>query len=456
VGTEYVHNLQQQIYFLEMETQFLRSNAGEDAPNMSLSVDDQMSQLTRSFRDMEEKYRAEAEEQAENLLRLQAELTKRNKAYETLKQYIAEQQALAEANKAKQAAELQRCLEESVAAEKRAKSFQEMNEQVQAQLVTTEESLASTQTTMRELDVRTTENMKEKKGELKKCQADLKSCQDLAGGFEAEIANLNAALDDSNAKNEELTEQIAEAYAARDEAVVNLEVSELKLSEANAAHETRIADIHSLTVKNRELDTELFEAKQTIERESARNNRLQQALTESNAERGALRAKLNASEITVSQLQKRVQVQHAQRVDMSVELASARGEAEKAGTAQAAAEAKVAGVEDAMARVESENTALAARGERLGLEVAGLNEDMVGNGEMIRDLEAENAGLKRELQGARMKLEELKDLDTLDVSKFTSLMQSNLQVAQTLESFMKKSQIIKGHQQQGDGEKSDQ
>ena len=105
---------------------------------------------------------------------------------------------------------------------------------------------------------------------------------------------------------------------------------------------------------------------------------------------------------------------------------------------------------------ESENTALAARGERLGLEVAGLNEDMVGNGEMIRDLEAENAGLKRELQGARMKLEELKDLDTLDVSKFTSLMQSNLQVAQTLESFMKKSQIIKGHQQQGDGEKSDQ
>ena len=66
VGKDYVHNLQQQIYFLEMETQFLRANAGEDVPSMSLSVDDQMSQLNRSFRDMEEKYRAEAEETAED------------------------------------------------------------------------------------------------------------------------------------------------------------------------------------------------------------------------------------------------------------------------------------------------------------------------------------------------------------------------------------------------------
>ena len=57
-GKDYVHNLQQQIYFLEMETQFLRANAGEEVPTMSLSVDDQMSQLNRSFRDMEEKFRA--------------------------------------------------------------------------------------------------------------------------------------------------------------------------------------------------------------------------------------------------------------------------------------------------------------------------------------------------------------------------------------------------------------
>ena len=45
----------------------LRANAGEEVPTEFSSVDDQMSQLNRSFRDMEEKFRAEAEEQQENL-----------------------------------------------------------------------------------------------------------------------------------------------------------------------------------------------------------------------------------------------------------------------------------------------------------------------------------------------------------------------------------------------------
>lgn len=444
VGEDYVHNLQQQIYFLEMETQFLRSNAGENAPSMSLSLDDQVSQLTRSFKDMEEKYRAEAEEQAENLLRMQAELSKKNKAYEQLKKYIAEQQALAEANKAKQAAELQRCLEESHHGHKKARNSQEELQLVAGSLETTEDSLKQCQETLRELDVRTTEEIAEKKNELKKVNDDLKACQETAGAFEAEIANLKASLDDANTTISELKSGIADAYSERDEAVKNVEVSELKLSEANAAHEKRIADIHDLTVTKRDLDTQLFEAKVTIEKENARNARLQEALTESNAERGTLRAKLNASEITVAQLQKRVQVQHAQRVDMSVELAAARGETERAGVEKQNAEAKVAGVQDAMDRMESANTELMARCDRLAMEVQGLNDEMAGNGQLIHDLEADNAGLRKELDGARQRLEELKDLDTLDVSKFHNLMQSNLQVAKTLESFMKKSSVVGG------------
>ena len=85
---------------------------------------------------------------------------------------------------------------------------------------------------------------------------------------------------------------------------------------------------------------------------------MQQALTESNAERGTLRSRLNAADITVTQLQKRVQVQHTQRVDMSVELAAARGEVESANQAQVAAEARVAGIEDTNKRIELTGTLL--------------------------------------------------------------------------------------------------
>ena len=130
---------------------------------------------------------------------------------------------------------------------------------------------------------------------------------------------------------------------------------------------------------------------------------MQQALTESNAERGTLRSRLNAADITVTQLQKRVQVQHTQRVDMSVELAAARGEVESAKEAQVAAEAKVAGIEDTNNRIESENTEIQARAERLAMEVETLNAAMDGNGETIRELE-ENASLRTQPDACRAKI----------------------------------------------------
>ena len=448
-GKDYVHNLQQQIYFLEMETQFLRANAGEEVPTMSLSVDDQMSQLNRSFRDMEEKFRAEAEETAENLLQLQAKLTKRDKAYEQLKQYISEQQALAEAQKAKQAAELQRSIEEQVAANKKARTAEEDLAQVQSTLEVTEQSLAETKNTMRDESVRMNENLAEKNNELKKVRDDLKRSQEQCGEFEAEIKDLNATIETMRQEMNELKQSNADAIEARDKALTAQQLAEMNANQAEQAHLQRIADLESLTHKNRELETALFDAKQTIEKENARNDRLQQALTESNAERGTLRSRLNAADITVTQLQKRVQVQHTQRVDMSVELAAARGEVENAKEAQVAAEAKVAGIEDTNNRIESENTEIQARAERLAMEVETLNAAMDGNGETIRELESENASLRTQLDACRAKLVELKELDTLDVSKFTSLMQSNLQVAKTLEQFMKKTG------QRGD-EKSDE
>ena len=438
VGKDYVHNLQQQIYFLEMETQFLRGNAGEDVPSMSLSVDDQMSQLNRSFRDMEEKYRAEAEETAENLLQLQAKLTKRDKAYEQLKNYISEQQALAETQKAKQAAELQRSIEEQVAANKNARKAEEDLAQVESTLKVTEQSLTDTKNTLRDESVRMNENLADRNNELKKVREDLKRTQEQCGEFEAEIKNLNATITSMQEEMDGLKQANEEAINARDDALNAQQLAEMNANQAEQAHLQRIADLESLTHKNRELDTALFDAKQTIEKENARNDRLQQALTESNAERGTLRSRLNAADITVTQLQNRVQVQHTQRVDMSVELAAARGEVESANQAQVAAEARVAGIEDTNKRIESENTEIQARAERLAMEVESLNDAMDGNGETVRELESENASLRTQLDACRSKLVELKELDTLDVSKFTSLMQSNLQVAKTLEQFMKK------------------
>ena len=60
-----------------METTYLRSNLGDGTVPPQATVDDQMRALTRAFRETEERYKIEAEETAKDLLRLQAELAKR-------------------------------------------------------------------------------------------------------------------------------------------------------------------------------------------------------------------------------------------------------------------------------------------------------------------------------------------------------------------------------------------
>ena len=111
-----ISHLPLQIYFLEMETQYLRSNLGDGTIPPQATVDDQMRALTRAFRETEAKYKVEAEETAKDLLRLTGELNKRDKAYTQLKQFCEEQEVLKDTMKAQQQAELQRGHERRVEA----------------------------------------------------------------------------------------------------------------------------------------------------------------------------------------------------------------------------------------------------------------------------------------------------------------------------------------------------
>lgn len=116
-----------------METTYLRSNLGDGTIPPQATVDDQMRALTRAFRETEAKYKVEAEETAKDLLRLTAELAKRDKAFGQLKQYCDEQQVLMETAKAQQAAELQRGHERRVAALKLVDTTQAEGDEARAE-----------------------------------------------------------------------------------------------------------------------------------------------------------------------------------------------------------------------------------------------------------------------------------------------------------------------------------
>eukprot|EP00949_MAST-11_sp_MAST-11-sp1_P000934 g934.t1 len=436
-ASEFIHNLQQQIYFLEMETQYLRSQQDGSVAPPQATVDDQIRALNRSFREVEQKYRAESEESSKMLVRIQAELAKRNRAYEQLKQYSQEAQATLEAAKARQAAELQTSLEARITESKRAKRAEDALAVAEAEMERQRNTIKDAEEARRENQVRVDSELDDRDKKIALLELELQKCQDAAGVISSEKARLESRTEEMNAEMEDLKARLEEAVGLRDEAIAQRKVAEANLRTAEAAHTQRLDEMAALASSNTQLETQLDLRGKELDQATHRLNRVEEALAESNAERGTLRQKLGAAEVGTEQLTKRVQLQHNQRVELSVELAAARGEIEQLKERQVASDAEAGKASDRLESSNAENTELLARCERLAADVQALTEDRDELSRNVEILQSEKAELQTHLKSAEAQLESSKKIEDLDVDRFRSLMQSNLEVAATLDNFMK-------------------
>ena len=400
------------------------------------TVDDQMRALTRAFRETEERYKVEAEETAKDLLRLQAELAKRDKAFRKLKQYSEEQQVLMETEKAQQAAEVQRGHEQRVAAlklaEVRKAEVDEAREKVQELTI----ELVSTKDEARDTGVRADAALAEAKQKIEDQGQVLQQCQEEVGRLTAENVSLATRSKEAGAKLQVISDELAAAEAARLAAVADLRNVELCRDQERVAHEARLADMKSLTEKIETLTAQLKTSEKNAEYMTERAERLEQSLHESNSERGTLRQRLKQAEIENTQLTKRVQIQHNQRVELSVQLASSRGESDTSNTRYEEALADMALCKKRSDELDAANTELQARCERLASEGMSLQDKADAAQSQVIELEAINVELKTRLSSAMSRLEKCKKIEDLDLSQMQTLMRSNLAVAKTLDTFM--------------------
>ncbi len=420
-----------------METTYLRSNLGDGTIPPQATVDDQMRALTRAFRETEAKYKVEAEETAKDLLRLTAELAKRDKAFGQLKQYCDEQQVLMETAKAQQAAELQRGHERRVAALKLVDTTQAEGDEARAEAARLAAANATLKDDARDAAVRMEAALAEANTRREEVSVVLDRCQAEVGRLEAEGKRMSAQATAATAAAAEAAEAAAAAEAARVVAVAELRTAELCRDEERAAHERRLADLADQAQQIETLQAQLKTAENNAGYMTQRAERLEGALSESNAERGMLRQKMKQSEIENSQLTKRVQLQHNQRVELSVQLAAARGEVETSGARFEEALSDLAASKQAHAQIDALNTELQARSERLASEGMALQDAADASQARVVELEAENVVLQTTLRDAETRLAKCKKIEDLDLGNIETLMKSNLAVAATLDTFMK-------------------
>ena len=426
-----------QIYFLEMETQYLRSNLGDGTMPPQATVDDQMRALTRAFRETEAKYKVEAEETAKDLLRLTGELAKREKGYMQLKQHCEEQEVLKDTMKAQQAAELQRGHERRVEALKLVDTIRVERDETREELEQFKVNNASMKDASRDAEVRFEADMEEATTSHQQIMVVLEESQKEVGRLEAEMKTMQGRAAEIKTQTEDARRELEAAEAGRLAAVAELRTSELCRQQEAQAHQKRLSDLAQQAEEIESLKAQLNTSNSQAEYLQQRADRLERTLAESNSERGMLRQKMKQADIENGQLTKRVQLQHNQRVELSVQLASARSEVETSNSRYEEALSDLAVSKQQWAELDTMNTELQARSERLASEGVASRDEADTAQTRVVALEADNVVLITNLRDVETRLEKCKKIEDLDLGSIETLMQSNLAVAQTLDTFMK-------------------
>jgi len=429
-----------------METQYLRSNLGDGTIPPQATVDDQMRALTRAFRETEAKYKVEAEETAKDLLRLTGELAKREKAHAMLKQHCEEQEVLKDTLKAQQAAELQRGHERRVDALKLVDTTNIDLKETREELERMKLANVTMRDESRDGRVRADEALSELRSEKERVMQVLEECQREVGELEAEMKTIQNKSEEYQQETINAKEELEGAEAARLAAVTELRTSEMCREQENESHQRREADMTRQAEEIESLKAQLKTANSTSDYQQQRADRLERSLAESNSERGMLRQQMKQTEVENGQLTKRVQMQHNQRVELSVQLAAARAEVETSNARYEEALSDLAVSKQQWSQLDGMNTELQARSERLSSESMSYKDAAETSLARVEELEDENVILITNLRDVEVRLEKCKKIEDLDLGNIETLMQSNLDVARTLDTFMKIVPSTKGRE----------
>ena len=424
----------------------MRSNLGDGTIPPQATVDDQLRALTRAFRETEAKYKVEAEETAKDLLRLTGELAKREKAHIMLKQHCEEQEVLKDTLKAQQAAELQRGHERRVDALKLVDTTNIDLKETREELERMKLANVTMRDESRDGRVRADEALSELRSEKERVMQVLEECQREVGELEAEMKTIQNKSEEYQQETINAKEELEGAEAARLAAVTELRTSEMCREQENESHQRREADMTRQAEEIESLKAQLKTANSTSDYQQQRADRLERSLAESNSERGMLRQQMKQTEVENGQLTKRVQMQHNQRVELSVQLAAARAEVETSNARYEEALSDLAVSKQQWSQLDGMNTELQARSERLSSESMSYKDAAETSLARVEELEDENVILNTNLRDVEVRLEKCKKIEDLDLGNIETLMQSNLDVAKTLDTFMKIVPSTKGRE----------
>ena len=363
-----------------------------------------------------------------------------------LKQHCEEQEVLKDTLKAQQAAELQRGHERRVDALKLVDTTNIDLKETREELERMKLANVTMRDESRDGRVRADEALSELRSEKERVMQVLEECQREVGELEAEMKTIQNKSEEYQQETINAKEELEGAEAARLAAVTELRTSEMCREQENESHQRREADMTRQAEEIESLKAQLKTANSTSDYQQQRADRLERSLAESNSERGMLRQQMKQTEVENGQLTKRVQMQHNQRVELSVQLAAARAEVETSNARYEEALSDLAVSKQQWSQLDGMNTELQARSERLSSESMSYKDAAETSLARVEELEDENVILITNLRDVEVRLEKCKKIEDLDLGNIETLMQSNLDVARTLDTFMKIVPSTKGRE----------
>jgi len=439
VEQEYIANLQKQVYFLELESKLLREKVNEKPPDgldLPGPLDDHLLKLKQKYASLEAKLLAEKEELMEGMHRMKMQLDEAERVRKQLQSEVAEQSHF-------------RKLAEQTLADDEENDRREFTELRQKIAIGKEEQrmLKAEMEGMRQkiLQARTDRDQ-----QFVDLEARVKSAEDAKA--EAESQQKRLTEDMTNMKLEHQTTFEAYTYLQEEE---EMRKAELK----------NLLDGHDkLQLEVRQLTAERDHAKVAIAKLEGDHRKVAEEAIANAKKAVDLGKQLKAMQGEIASNSEARKVLVGEAVELREKMIKAQSEREKAVLDMQRLNQEIEGMKQEMSMMmhdkrlwkeeqaeeqamkvglDKDTMLMKVEVEKLRNEVAMLTEKLEKRDALLETFKtdlgktkAENARLEAELFNARERLSIAQELEQIDLGQFSSMRETNLEVAKKIERFL--------------------
>eukprot|EP00164_Ancoracysta_twista_P002458 GFYU01003257.1.p1 GENE.GFYU01003257.1~~GFYU01003257.1.p1 ORF type:complete len:544 (+),score=204.66 GFYU01003257.1:164-1795(+) len=443
IEKEYIHNLQQQIYFLELELRYMREKGGGSFSGdpAEANIDESMQKLRSHYQGLKKNQLKANEDMRKRIEELEGKLMAQQYNYQHLQEEKKSVHEKMEKSQADMAEEKGKFLEEIVNLHKQIETLEREKQQMANDIASLDEERRrwidlgkDSDLKIKHLDLQLDQEKKNKTHALAKEEAAMREMRSMK-------QQLDTILDEQKEKKRTestLAEELSRTRAEAREAVADLNV--VKTDKENLSSKLNYIDgkYQEVLKANQELQADLDKMHLENTSITREKNALSGARDRQIIERVAYRCLLRKMKSKYADAMSHLKEKDArirELIETCAKLEHDRGVyKDEALRNRSKWESEMNHYQE----INREHTELVKDNKLLADNIASLERDLELQQQKMDKVIGENSDLRVLLTQMKSKLDIAKDLDKLNVDDFKTLMNTNLEVASSIHKLMGK------------------